>query len=140
MRIAAIFSPLCALGAFLCFANGFFLVAVPLAGIALLLVAAFPIKRLSYYGSAYGAAEPSDKLRDCIRMAIFILVTLWGVSLPAYSVFMEGVYSDHSLWDWRIILAAFIWSGHMIYSNLRVVSSSSDDKILAFYDYDRQKN
>lgn len=127
--MAAVLSPLAGLGAFLCFARGYFVGALVLLIAALTMTAAFPItQRIPCFPKA-----SSGKLRDIATTTSTALVMIWLFSSPELTAFLDSVFEQHSLWDWRIISAALVWTSYSIHSNLNIVRTCTENTIVNFY-------
>jgi hypothetical protein len=116
--------------AFICAARDSLVWAVIPLSIAFLLLLSFPTEVRA------PAAPTKSEWRYglWIRMFGSWLLIFWILAQPGASDLISRLISSEALWDWRIILAVFIWCLNMSITNFRTASSLEDVEILAIYD------
>jgi len=133
MAFASVVGPLLIFVAFLCYALGWRAWSIIPLVVATILLLAFPCRRVvepRAKDASSGRGTWSDTL---LRAGVISLCIYWLVSFPEFMPLIDRVFSIEGLRDWRLILAVFIWTGHLSYSRFRSVYALEDREILAIY-------
>ncbi|MFT5104644.1 MAG: hypothetical protein ACI9UA_000259 [Pseudoalteromonas tetraodonis] len=133
ITLSAIMAPLLMFVGFLCLARGWAVWAVIPTGLGIFLAGAFPYEIVS-------PKDPEGKLGRWIGFIGTFFFSIWIVSLPEILSFLERLTSGEALWDWRLILAVFIWSCHWSYVNHRKAQALKDHEVVAIFDEDASSN
>lgn len=123
-------APLLIFLAFVCYAKGsLLLAAVPLI-LGIVLTLSFP--------TAVMAPAPHAKSEwrytIWIRMVVTWLIIFWVINQPGAMDLVSHLLSTEALWDWRIILAAFILTCSRSIANYKEAGDLDDSEIIAIYD------
>jgi hypothetical protein len=128
-QLSSTIAPLLIFIAFVCFAKGSLLLAAfPfIFGIALIL--SFPTDIMA--PEPHGKSEWGHAI--WIRMAVIWLIIFWVTNQPGAMDLVSYLFSSEALWDWRVILAAFLMSLGRSIANYRRAVDLDDIDIIAIY-------
>ena len=116
--------------AFLFLARGlFFWAFIPLA-LGLLLLVSFPTEPMV----PSPASKAEWRYAFLMRRAAGTFFGFWIIFQPGVVDLADHLLSSEALWDWRLILAVFVWCLNRSFSNFRKVTNLTDLEILAIYD------
>ncbi len=102
---------------------------IPLA-FAWLFMGSFPIEN----AIPAQASKKDWKYGYLMRMVGSWFFMLWIIFQPGFADLISHLFSSEALWDWRLIVAVFIWCLNLSYSNYRKANELEDLDILAIYD------
>ena len=115
--------------------------------VAFIFLAAGKITLLSFFGVAllgffvmlpaelFAQARDREIAKDSVnwpeRIA-FILFLFWLIDVPEFHALLNRVSESNGLLDWRLILAAAIWTAYSIFKIRRALARLSDEAIYRF--------